>query len=89
MMRVITLYDELTLLWPRRSIRRPEFFLDAGAANLEFTKVRSTRAHKWLIVSRISATSSTDRAVVAFCRADWVRNDPVLTTRGAIAGRLA
>ena len=37
---------------------------------------------QWLTVSRISATSSTDRAVVDPVSRRLVRNDPVLTTRG-------
>jgi hypothetical protein len=62
--------------WLPEKIRGPA--TDVGATNF----VRSTQAHSGLWCSKLAQLRLTDRTEVDLCHADWVRNDPVLTTRG-------
>src|SRR6266576_5245086 len=52
----------------------------AGATGL--TKVRSTQAHSGLECPELAQLRPQIVPWSTLCRADWVRNDPVLTTRG-------
>ena len=51
---------------------------DAGATNF----VRSTQAHSGLQCPELAQLRPQIVPWSTLCRADWVRNDPVLTTRG-------
>jgi hypothetical protein len=51
---------------------------DAGATNF----VRSTHAHSGLQCPELAQLRPQIVPWSTLCRADWVRNDPVLTTRG-------
>src|SRR2546421_10985657 len=64
------------------SRRRPEFFLATGATNLGLIKMRSTQAHSGLWCPEIAQLRPQIVPWSTLCRADWVRNDLVLTMRG-------
>jgi hypothetical protein len=60
----------------------PRIFLAAGATNLGLIKMRSTQAHSDLWCPEIAQLRPQIVSWSTLCRADWVRNDLVLTMRG-------